>query len=71
MIGIMEKRKMIYGKAKKILAERDPYVGVVLEKMKDDIKIISEGYESVQNRIDRLDGKVNKLEVRVDQMEEK
>jgi polyhydroxyalkanoate synthesis regulator phasin len=71
MIGIMEKEKNTYGNAKKILAERDPYVGVVLEKMKDDIKIISEGYEGVQDRIDRLDGKVNKLEVRVDQIEEK
>lgn len=70
MIGSMEK-KITYGKAKKVLAERDPYVGVVLEKMKDDIKIISEGYEGVQDRIDRLDGKVNKLEVRVDQMEGK
>ena len=71
MIGIMEKEKMTYGKAKKVLARLDPYVGVILEKMKDDIKIISEGYEGVQDRIDRLDGKVNKLEVRVDQMEER
>jgi polyhydroxyalkanoate synthesis regulator phasin len=71
MIGVMGNKKTIYEKAKKVLAERDPYVGVVLEKMKGDIKIISEGYEGVQDRIDRLDGKVNKLEVRVDQMEEK
>jgi hypothetical protein len=65
----MEKKKITYKHAKKVLAERDPYVGVVLEGMRDEIKIISEGYEGVQDRIDRLDGKVNKLEVRVDQME--
>ena len=67
----MEKKKITYKYAKKVLAERDPYVGVVLEGMRDEIKIMSEGYEGVQDRIDRLDGKVNKLEVKVDQMEGK
>jgi hypothetical protein len=65
----MENKKK-YRKAKKVLAERDPYVGVVLEGMKDDINLISEEYEGVQGRIDRLDGKVNRLEARIDRMEE-
>jgi hypothetical protein len=43
----MEKKKINYRYAKKVLAKRDPYVGVVLEGMRDEIKIISEGYEGV------------------------
>jgi hypothetical protein len=69
MIRVMENKKN-YRKAKKVLAARDPYVGVVLEGMKDDINLISEEYEGVQGRIDRLDGKVNRLEARIDRMEE-
>jgi phage shock protein A len=69
MMVMMEKKKTLYKKAEKALAQRDPYVGMVLEEMRDKLKIALEGYEIVQNRIDRLDSRVNQLEVKVDRME--
>ena len=69
MMVIMENEKASYKEAAKALAKRDPYVGVILEDMGDKVKILFEGYEIVQNRIDRLDSRVNQLEVKVDRME--
>jgi hypothetical protein len=65
----MENKKVPYNHAEKFVAKRDPYVGVVLEDVKDKFKATLEGYELVQKRIDRLDGRVGKLEARVDRLE--
>jgi hypothetical protein len=43
MIGVMENKKIPYKLAEKVVAERDPYVGVVLEDVKDKFKTVLEG----------------------------
>jgi len=65
----MENKKIPYKRAEKVLAKRDSYVGVVLEEMGDKLKILLEGNEMAQKRIDRLDGRVGALEGRVDRLE--
>ena len=69
MIGVMENKKIPYKRAEKVVAERDPYVGVVLEDVRDKFKTVIEGYDLVQKRIDRLDNRVGKLEVSISQLE--
>ena len=60
------------------MAERDPSMGVILETLNDNMKLLLEGHEVMQTRIDKLDirmgrveGKIDNLEVKFDAMEEK
>jgi len=71
MIGVMENKKILYKKAQKDLAGRDPSMGVMFETLKDKMDLLLEGHESAQKRIDRLDGRMGKVEAKLDRLDVK
>ena len=71
MIGVMENKKLSYKKAQSELTKRDPYMGVVLEKLNDKMELLLEGHEVAQKRIDRLDGRMGRVEAKLDNVEVK
>jgi predicted nuclease with TOPRIM domain len=68
MIEVMENKKMTREQARKIAAEKDPYVGVLLEELKDQYKVLTEGQEAMEDRMDRFDTNLTRVEVKVDKL---
>jgi hypothetical protein len=50
-------------------SEKDSYIGMMVEKMSDKIDLMVEDREVLHARIDRLDGRMGKLEVQVESIE--
>jgi hypothetical protein len=65
----MGKKNISKKHAEKVLGERDPYVGIVLEEINDNLKILLDGHEIIQGRIDRLDGGVGNVEIGLDRLD--
>jgi hypothetical protein len=53
--------------AEKILGERDPYVGIVLEEVNDKLSIIIEGNDTLELKIDRVDAKLETFRTEVNE----
>ncbi len=69
MIINMTNKNISKKQARKVLAERDPYVGIVLEEISGQLKTVLEGQGSSDKRIDRLHGAVSRLEVGVEKLD--
>lgn len=54
-------------------AQGDPlrYLAVLMEDMRDDIKLLAEGQMALNERFGRLEAKVDNLEIKVDRLEAK
>jgi len=68
MIGVMENKKIAYKNARKIAAEKDPYVGVLLEELRDQYKVLTEGQNAMEDRMDHFDTKLTRVEIKVDKV---
>jgi SMC interacting uncharacterized protein involved in chromosome segregation len=50
--------KPSFQKAKEVAKKRDPYLGIILEEMRDQRKILIEGNDVLERKIDRIDAKL-------------
>jgi hypothetical protein len=69
MMVSMTNKNISKKQARKVLAERDPYVGIVLEEISGQLKTVLEGQGVSDKRIDRLHGAVSRLEVGVEKLD--
>jgi peptidoglycan hydrolase CwlO-like protein len=69
MIIGMNNKNISKKEARKVLAERDPYVGIMLEEIQDTLKTVLDGQAMSDQGIDRLHGSVSRLEVTVERVD--
>ena len=59
---IERKESPKFEKAKQVLGKLDPYVGIVLEEIRDQNKVIIEQHNFLGQKIDRVDDKLEKFQ---------
>jgi hypothetical protein len=68
---VMERKNISNRQAGKVLARRDPYIGIVLKEINGNLKTLLEGHDVIEKRIDRFDGRMGKVEVKLEKIEVK